>query len=722
MIKFLQFLIFSLLCAVSLFGQASSGPGAQSAGSGSSSSSTGPVINVTNPAYAGCPAAANADWATCFASATAAANTAAFNPLGGITQKQNCSAATASGTTLNCTISGGGSSNGDATLVLIVNSHISRTFTVTDSGGSTYIPLMLLQVQGSAVVTLWGSIPQTNKASTSVTVVNSGAAEIFSIGVVTYGNVGGYDNLGRFATAANTSAPSNALNIRNNNDWIVSLFGFYSGGATTASANVGNLRVNVSAGVTQEGIAIVDNTAASMGTSVTTSATLSGNSAWLGSTIELLSGTPTFPTLYIPSGQYTYSSGLNPAFPMQIACGSNAMLNYTGSAHAVDLGPTGLTGPTAQEPYVVDNCGFTGGANMTYGIYWNSYVIRGGLRNNYFLNFGNATSYMVGMASSQWDIEVGPQNRVMIDDFQPRKVMLTNVLGIDNNTFVRFHDNTLWCIQGHVAVGLCTQAQSAVALTLDGAQNRVYHNNSMGWTTLVRFICTNGSCYGNHAIDNQIEAASDGGVPIQFGSTQIGTQVSYNVWNAHGSASSLVGPVAGTDVLTGARVAFNTLINFPSANPVVSQNNVAAQGGNTSLANNCSIGLTPMLACVLMHTAGASITGWSTTSDDQMSSASYATLTNCTSSASPAVCGSSAAGSFVLPAAATTVTVNTTAVTANSQIIVVNDDSLGPRLGVTCNVALDQVFVSARVAGTSFTITGTAPVTNPNCYSYSIVN
>jgi len=105
-----------------------------------------------------------------------------------------------------------------------------------------------------------------------------------------------------------------------------------------------------------------------------------------------------------------------------------------------------------------------------------------------------------------------------------------------------------------------------------------------------------------------------------------------------------------------------------------------------------------------------------------VSSGTYVTTNNCSSSASPAVCGSAAAGSFVLPAAATTITVNTTAVTANSQIIVINDDSLGTKLSVTCNTALDQVFVSARVAATSFTITGTAPVTNPNCYSYLIIN
>jgi hypothetical protein len=98
------------------------------------------------------------------------------------------------------------------------------------------------------------------------------------------------------------------------------------------------------------------------------------------------------------------------------------------------------------------------------------------------------------------------------------------------------------------------------------------------------------------------------------------------------------------------------------------------------------------------------------------------TISNCTSSASPAVCGSASAGVFTLPAAATTVTVNTTAVTANSIIMVFNDDSLGTRLGVTCNTGLDNVLVSARVAGTSFTVTGSAPVTNPNCYSYIIIN
>lgn len=95
----------------------------------------------------------------------------------------------------------------------------------------------------------------------------------------------------------------------------------------------------------------------------------------------------------------------------------------------------------------------------------------------------------------------------------------------------------------------------------------------------------------------------------------------------------------------------------------------------------------------------------------------------CNSSASPAVCGSDANGSIVLAAGSSTVTVDTTAVTTNSQILLTFDSSLGSRLGVTCNSTYAAPFVSSRSAGTSFTISvNTAPSTNPACYSYSILN
>jgi hypothetical protein len=107
----------------------------------------------------------------------------------------------------------------------------------------------------------------------------------------------------------------------------------------------------------------------------------------------------------------------------------------------------------------------------------------------------------------------------------------------------------------------------------------------------------------------------------------------------------------------------------------------------------------------------------------------FNSATNCSSSASPAVCGSAAAGTVTLPtnAVSSSIVVNTTVVTANSEIFVQTDDTLGTKLGVTCNSTVATLVggltISARSAGTSFTIANNvAIVTNPLCVSYHIVN
>lgn len=112
-----------------------------------------------------------------------------------------------------------------------------------------------------------------------------------------------------------------------------------------------------------------------------------------------------------------------------------------------------------------------------------------------------------------------------------------------------------------------------------------------------------------------------------------------------------------------------------------------------------------------------------------VNSTTYATATNCSSAASPAVCGSAAAGSVLIPTGTTssTLVVNTTAVTANSQISFYPDDTLGTRLSTTCNTTLATLvggsFISARTAGTSFTITFNGSIlTNGVCGSFSILN
>jgi hypothetical protein len=149
-------------------------------------------------------------------------------------------------------------------------------------------------------------------------------------------------------------------------------------------------------------------------------------------------------------------------------------------------------------------------------------------------------------------------------------------------------------------------------------------------------------------------------------------------------------------------------------------------GGVTSnyFANGLTVGsftATPSNGLAVGTTAQFTVTGTGLTTAPL-----YATSTNCSSSASPAVCGAAAAGSVAIVAGTNpTIVVNTTAVTANSQIILTEDQSLGTKLGVTCNTTLPTgaANVTARTAGTSFTaeITGVFS-TNPVCVSYSIVN
>jgi hypothetical protein len=98
---------------------------------------------------------------------------------------------------------------------------------------------------------------------------------------------------------------------------------------------------------------------------------------------------------------------------------------------------------------------------------------------------------------------------------------------------------------------------------------------------------------------------------------------------------------------------------------------------------------------------------------------------NCNvNSASPAECGSAASGTVVVPTTTTTYTVNTTAVTANSRIIILPiTDNSGLSGSPTCNAPPSPfiAYESGRSAGTSFTFT-LPSVAGASCWTYLIVN
>jgi len=127
-------------------------------------------------------------------------------------------------------------------------------------------------------------------------------------------------------------------------------------------------------------------------------------------------------------------------------------------------------------------------------------------------------------------------------------------------------------------------------------------------------------------------------------------------------------------------------------------------------------------------TSGGNVNAMGIFSNGITRSLTFGSSSNCSSSASPAVCGSSIAGSVVIAAGATTVQVNTNEVGANTQVFVMPDTTLGTKLAVTCNTTSGQFagpfYISARTAGSNFTIatTGTTPSGNPVCLSFFIIN
>lgn len=123
--------------------------------------------------------------------------------------------------------------------------------------------------------------------------------------------------------------------------------------------------------------------------------------------------------------------------------------------------------------------------------------------------------------------------------------------------------------------------------------------------------------------------------------------------------------------------------------------------------------------------AGSTVTAKMTSLGEVMGT-SFASRTQCTSAGG--TCGGSPAGHVTIAAAATTVTVATTAVkrngSSNSTIIVSENSALGAVLGVTCNTTLGRTYaVTAQTDATSFVITASgAPAVNPACLDYWIIN
>lgn len=268
---------------------------------------------------------------------------------------------------------------------------------------------------------------------------------------------------------------------------------------------------------------------------------------------------------------------------------------------------------------------------------------------------------------------------------------------------------------------LSTSAAGALSQAALGGTGTILATGGNGTTTFPYFYLNNGGAAVTTF--NTVGTVIGINTPSGFNGDDLaffanGTRVL--TVNSGGSVTSNSSFIAGS----AAAFSFSSRSALKSASDgVVSMTNAAGTaftrlqlGGTTSSFPAIQVNGTSLQAELA---DGSAQTGWS--------AATYSTATNCSSGASPAVCAAAAAGSVAIPAGALqTLQVNTSAVTANSQILLTIDEGLGTKLGVTCNTTiatLTQPVVTARSAGASFTIEEpTTTSANPVCVSYMVFN
>ena len=221
---------------------------------------------------------------------------------------------------------------------------------------------------------------------------------------------------------------------------------------------------------------------------------------------------------------------------------------------------------------------------------------------------------------------------------------------------------------------------------------------------------------------------------INFTIGHTGTSTGQIVTNLPGQ--TLVIPLNGTAAslqFTNANNAIS-MASGPYMRLVANGNSFSSIDTNGNLLNTGSIGFnnsnnfTARDTTISWLAAGSLGIGNATTGNTSgsLKVAKILSDTNCSNAASPAVCASASAGVVAVPTGTNpTLTINTTAVTASSQIFLQIDES-ATIAATTCNTTLStlvQPVVTARTAATSFTIQiGAVIATNPACVSYFIVN
>lgn len=319
----------------------------------------------------------------------------------------------------------------------------------------------------------------------------------------------------------------------------------------------------------------------------------------------------TIPTIYVPAGSYTYSTGMSFSGPVTLRCEPGTILDYTGSGNAVTMGPSGLTISTYNPlPYTVDGCLFTGGASAATGIFFNEFITQSFVRNTIFYNFGNSSEWNIFYQGENWVADIdGVYMWINASSSQSYNGIYTNAADPANGTNGDLGQTNLMIANSTIQNSGSGSMGQGVYLNGDNA--RIFNSN-------ISFVGGPNIQVGGWATDVVITDVymerPAGTLPcIQYGDksgVRIGSPTSnlvlQNVYcNVHNlddlTTAYFLAPASSQSSLK------NALLNHPmvnaitSGNVLVQENNISGQTGN--IINDLS-------GTTATHTDGSNISPW----------------------------------------------------------------------------------------------------------------
>jgi hypothetical protein len=312
------------------------------------------------------------------------------------------------------------------------------------------------------------------------------------------------------------------------------------------------------------------------------------------------------------AGTYLYSGGLNFTIPVEVTCAPGTVLDYTGSAHAIDFGPANLSSTNLQSGnYTVRGCTFVGGASMTQGLYFNSYLVNIRVLRNNFRDFGNATStvYQIWLNGNgtNWDTEIAG-NTFVNDDNVTRNI--EGQATTDNReTQMRINDNVVENVNGPNPAS-CS-ANSGIGFVVDGIGSIVAHNNFSCGVAPAVWIKSQGSHV--RIVDNYDELPSAATAPvIEYGDPTGGFSPSTFIEGLHvvgmrtsqaGLNVPVIGPATSQTGLIGAYIGQLRVTFLPAQQVIVAENDLAGQIYNIADDIEAGTGATGLSPYPYIHTA-----------------------------------------------------------------------------------------------------------------------